>query len=228
MDWEEEKGFPSPDNRSGRLTCRFFPSFSLTAEPGPRLIHKLEVSSLDHHGASKHLIYMIQCRKCKSTSNTSVEYIWPTKQALRDRFEEHSRAIPNKTDNSVPQHFNQPGHQPIDIELILLEPINTERESIRRARERFTLKRGKLFTYLFHYCYYILIYFLALSLLLLLIYAPCSFPTQSIIVGSGTLLWLSSVWCNEMQYTTQKYAIFWPLEWPFIRKQDSQKIQGRN
>ena len=40
-----------------------------------------------------------------------MEYIGQTKRALRDRFGEHRRAIQNKTDHPVPQHFNQPGHQ---------------------------------------------------------------------------------------------------------------------
>ena len=40
-----------------------------------------------------------------------MEYIGQTKRALRDRFGEHRRAIQTKTDDAVPQHFNQPGHQ---------------------------------------------------------------------------------------------------------------------
>ena len=77
------------------------------------------------------------------------------------------------------QHFNQPGHQLKDIELIPLELINTKRESIRRARERFYIEKGTnyaatvrnkqrgrplnhLCTYWFHHhniLYFILIYF---------------------------------------------------------------------
>ena len=89
--------------------------------------------------ASKNLIYMIQCRKCKS--NAPAEYIGQTKPALRHRFEEHRRSIQNKTDDSAPQHFNQPGHQLKDIERIPFELINTKRESIRRARERFYIEK---------------------------------------------------------------------------------------
>ena len=71
--------------------------------------------------ASKNLIYMIKSRKCKSIPNTPAEYIGPTKRALKDRFGEHRRAIQNKTDEAVPQQFNQPGHQLKEFELIPLE-----------------------------------------------------------------------------------------------------------
>ena len=72
------------------------------------------------------------------------------------------------------EHFNQPGHQ-----LNPLELVNTKRESIRRARERFYIEKGTnyaatgrnkqrgrplnhLCTYWFHHnniLYFILIYF---------------------------------------------------------------------
>ena len=55
-----------------------------------------------------------------------MEYIGQTKRALRDRFEEHRRAIQNKTDDAVSQNFNQPGHQLKDIELIPLKLIKTK------------------------------------------------------------------------------------------------------
>ena len=84
---------------------------------------------------------MIQCRKCKT--NTPAEYIRQTKRALRDRFGAHRRAIQSKTDDAVPQHFNQPGHQLKDIELIPLELIETKRESIRGAGERCYIEKAQ-------------------------------------------------------------------------------------
>ena len=66
------------------------------------------------------------------------EHIGQTKGALRDRFREHRRAIQNKIDDAVPQHFYQPGHQLKDIEL-----INAKRESIRRARERSSIEKAQ-------------------------------------------------------------------------------------
>ena len=42
------------------------------------------------------------------------------KRALRDRSGEHGRAIQNKTNDAVPQDFDQKGHKLTDIELTKL------------------------------------------------------------------------------------------------------------
>ena len=65
--------------------------------------------------ASKNLIYMIQCRKCKNTLNAPAEYIGQTKRTLRDRFGEH-RTTQNKTTDAAPQHFNPRRGQSIKID----------------------------------------------------------------------------------------------------------------
>ena len=62
---------------------------------------------------------------------------------LKDRFGERRRAIQNKTDNTVPQHFNHSEQQLKDIKLITLELINTKRESISRALERFYIEKAQ-------------------------------------------------------------------------------------
>ena len=54
---------------------------------------------------------------------------------------EHCGVIQNNTDDAVPPHFNQSGHQLTDIELIPLELINTKKGSIRRA-EKIDVKQG--------------------------------------------------------------------------------------
>ena len=41
----------------------------------------------------------------------------------------------HKADAVVPQHFNPKGHKLADVELIPLELIISNRESVRRARE---------------------------------------------------------------------------------------------
>ena len=59
----------------------------------------------------------------------------------RDRFGQHRRAIPNKTTDAVPQHFNQKGHKLTDVELIPLEFINSKRVSIENPYEEFESSR---------------------------------------------------------------------------------------
>ena len=128
---------------------------------------------------SKNLIFMVQCRKCKSTPNTPAEYIGQTKWALRDRFEEHRRAIQNKTEDAAPQHFNQPRHQ-LTSSNLSHSNLSTPKENLYvEPANVFTLKKHKLYaatgnkqigqplknlcTYWFHYyyiLYFILIYFI--------------------------------------------------------------------
>ena len=87
---------------------------------------------------------MIQCSRCK------VQYIGETKRQLSDRFGEHRRAIEKAITyrhidqpTAVSDHFILPGHSINDIELIPLELIHSNRDSIRKAREAFLISKGK-------------------------------------------------------------------------------------
>ena len=81
---------------------------------------------------------MIQCSRCK------VQYIGESKSQLSDRFGEHRRAIEKTITHrhidqptAVSDHFTLPGHSINDIELIPLELIHSNRDSIRKAGEAF-------------------------------------------------------------------------------------------
>ena len=87
---------------------------------------------------------MIQCSRCK------VQYIGETKRQLSDRFGEHRRAIEKAITHrhidqptAVSDHFTLPGHSINNIELIPLELIHSNRDSIRKAREAFLISKGK-------------------------------------------------------------------------------------
>ena len=87
---------------------------------------------------------MIQCSRCK------VQYIGETKRQLSDRFGEHRRAIEKAITHrhidqptAVSDHFTLPGHSINDIQLIPLELIHSNRDSIRKARETFLISKGK-------------------------------------------------------------------------------------
>ena len=123
------------------------------------------------------------------------EHIGQTKGALRDRFGEHRRAIQNKIDDAVPQHFYQPGHQLKDTEL-----INAKRESIRRARERSSIEKAQtaatgnkqrgrplnhLCTHWFHYyyiLYFILVYFIIILITIMIIFVYIFFIISNIFI----------------------------------------------
>ena len=69
---------------------------------------------------------------------------------LSDRFAEHRCSIEKARNphhfyhpTAVSDHFFLPDHSFKDIELIPLELINSDRDSIRKAREGFLISEGK-------------------------------------------------------------------------------------
>ena len=80
------------------------------------------------------VIYMVQCNRC------NLQYIGESKRRLKDRFNEHRRAV-DKTNikckpTTVSEHFlSHPNHSHTDMQLIPLEKIHSSRYSVRKARE---------------------------------------------------------------------------------------------
>ena len=91
---------------------------------------------------TKNLIYMIQCNRC------NLQYVGETKRRLKDRFNEHRRTIDNPNTKSKPttvaQHFlSSPNHTANDMQLIPIEKVFSNRDSIRKAREAFLILKGR-------------------------------------------------------------------------------------
>ena len=91
---------------------------------------------------TKNLIYVIQCNHC------NLQYIGETKRRLKDRFNEHRRTTDNPNNKSKPttaaEHFlSSPNHTANDMLLIPIEKIFSHRDSIRKAREAFSIQKGK-------------------------------------------------------------------------------------
>ena len=85
---------------------------------------------------TKNSIYMIQCNRC------ILQYIRETKRRLKDRFNEHRRTIDNPNTKSksttAAEHFlSSPNHTANDMQLIPIENIFSNRDSIRKAKEAF-------------------------------------------------------------------------------------------
>ena len=79
---------------------------------------------------------MIQCNRC------NLQYIGETKRRLKDRFNEHRRTIDNSNTKSKPttaaEHFlSSPNHTANDMQLIPIEKIFSNRDSIHKAKEAF-------------------------------------------------------------------------------------------
>ena len=91
---------------------------------------------------TKNLIYMIQCNRC------NLQYIGETKRPLKERFNEHRRTIDNPNTKSKPttaaEHFlADPNHTANDMQLIPIEKVYSNRDSIRKAREAFLISKGR-------------------------------------------------------------------------------------
>ena len=77
---------------------------------------------------------MVQCNRC------NLQCIGETKERIKDRFNEHRRAV-HKTNikskpTTVSQHFlSHSNHSHTDMKLIPLEKIHSSRDSVRKARE---------------------------------------------------------------------------------------------
>ena len=85
---------------------------------------------------------MIECNRC------NLQYIGETKQRLKDRFNEHRRTTDNPNNKSKPttaaEHFlSSPNRTANDMILIQIENIFSKRDSIRKAREAFLIKKGR-------------------------------------------------------------------------------------
>ena len=84
---------------------------------------------------------MIQCNHCHK------HYIGETKCRLKDRFKEHRRPVDKQTNSSKPttvsKHFLCNNHNATDMQLIPLELVKSNRDSVRKAREAYLIERGQ-------------------------------------------------------------------------------------
>ena len=83
---------------------------------------------------TKNVIYMVQCKRC------NLQYTGEIKRRLKDRFNEHWRAVDKTNIKSKPttvsEHFfSHSNHSHTDMQLIPLEKIHSSRDSVRKARE---------------------------------------------------------------------------------------------
>ena len=82
----------------------------------------------------------------QSLSQTVV-YIGETKQRLKDRFNEHHRPIDKQTNSckrtAVSEHFLSNYHNANDMQLIPLELMKSNRDSVRKAREAYLIDRDQ-------------------------------------------------------------------------------------
>ena len=87
-------------------------------------------------------------RSFKRRLQRRLQYIGETKRRLKDRFNEHRRTIDNPNTKSKPttaaEHFlTAPNHTANDMQLIPIEKVFSNRDSVRKAREAFLISKGR-------------------------------------------------------------------------------------
>ena len=92
------------------------------------------LTSYTFYTKMKHVICMVQCNRC------NLQYIGKNKRRLKDRFNEHRRAVDKTNIKSKPttvsEHFlSHSNHSHTDMQLIPLEKIHSSRDSVRKTRE---------------------------------------------------------------------------------------------
>ena len=74
-------------------------------------------------------------------------YIGETKRRLKDRFNEHRRPIDIQTNSfkrtAVSEHFLSNDHNANDMQLIPLEIMKSNRDSVRKDREAYLIDGGQ-------------------------------------------------------------------------------------
>ena len=81
---------------------------------------------------------------------TNLKYIGETKRRLKDKFNEHRRAVDKTNIKSKPttlsEHFLPPSnHSHTDMQLIPLERIHSSSDSVRKARKSHLIDKAITF-----------------------------------------------------------------------------------
>ena len=88
---------------------------------------------------SKNIIYVITCKKC------NVQYVGETSRNLRERLTDHRSNIKSYKHTAISSHFSQINHGIGDLDIVPIEKIPDNPNSLltRKQREKFwILKLG--------------------------------------------------------------------------------------
>lgn len=88
---------------------------------------------------SKNIIYVITCKKC------NIQYVGETARSLRERLTDHRSNIKSYKHTTISSHFSQMNHAVEDLEILPIEKIPDNPNSLltRKQREKFwILKLG--------------------------------------------------------------------------------------
>ena len=85
---------------------------------------------------TQNLIYLISCKKCET------QYVGETARTLQSRISEHLGYIKNKKlTKATGEHFNLKGHKQSDMEVSIIEKMNSSSEQFRKQREKMYIQK---------------------------------------------------------------------------------------
>ena len=79
---------------------------------------------------TENLIYLIMCRKC------GIQYVGETGRGLKDRLNNHKSNIKTKEKTPISIHFNSENHSGLDLEMIGIEKIADQPNSIKIRKRK--------------------------------------------------------------------------------------------
>ena len=84
----------------------------------------------------KNLIYLISCKNCQT------QYVGETARSLQSRISEHLGYIKNqKLTKATGEHFNLKGHKQSDLQVSIIEKLNSTSEQFRKQREKMFIQK---------------------------------------------------------------------------------------
>ena len=101
-----------------------------------------ETRLINHHidCNSKNVISVIQCNHCHK------QYIGETKRRLKDPLQPVDKQTNSSKPTTVSEHFLCNNHNATDMQLIPLELVKSNRDSVRKAREAYLWKTSNPWT----------------------------------------------------------------------------------
>ena len=81
-------------------------------------------------------VYGIKCAKCDR-----VMYVGETERTIAEKLKEHLADVRHERNKAVAIHFNEPGHDISDFQIVILEKCTDRSRYYRKIRELFWIER---------------------------------------------------------------------------------------
>ena len=123
-----------PCNKPNCETCPFVKPCKMFKGP----FNKTEIQINSSLGCnSTNVVYCLKCNK----QNCNQIYIGQTKREIGVRFGEHKTSVKTKSNNTIGNHFNGPGHSLANMNILAIEKVFNPSETVIKKRESLWINR---------------------------------------------------------------------------------------